>query len=74
MRAKELNTECGLLPPEQAVMDDIVGAWNKFIKLEKQHPDDINEFANAIHRIQGMLAIRSLRRQCPNYWRVDEHD
>jgi len=58
----------GLTPEEQSVMDDLVSAWNKFVKLEKQHPNDTEEFADAIHRLQGLLAMRPLRRQYPEYW------
>jgi len=67
--AGENATTGGLLPGEQLVMDDLVSAWNKFIKLEKQHPCDINEFGDAVHRLQGILALRPLRRQYPDYWK-----
>lgn len=59
----------GLTPEENSVMDDLVSAWNKFIKLEKQHPCDINEFGDSIHKLQGILAMRPLRRQYPEYWK-----
>lgn len=66
----ELESYNGGLPPEeQSIMDNLVSAWNKFIKLEKQHPCDINEFGDAIHRLQGLLAMRPLRRQYPDYWK-----
>lgn len=38
----------GLTREEQAAMDDLVSAWNKFVKLEKQHPSDISEFQEGI--------------------------
>lgn len=59
----------GLLPEEQEVMDCLVSAWNKFVVLEKQHPCDINEFGDSIHRLQGILALRPLRRCYPEYWK-----
>lgn len=59
----------GLTQEEQSVMDGLVSAWNRFIKLEKQHPCDINEFGDAIHRLQGLLSMRPLRRQYPDYWK-----
>ena len=64
----------GLLLEEQSVMDDLVSAWNKFIKLEKQHPCDINEFTDSIHKLQGILAMRPLRRQYPEYWKSYKED
>lgn len=64
----------GLLPKEQSVMDDLVSAWNNFIKLEKQHPCDINEFADSVHKLQGILSMRPLRRQYPEYWKSYKED
>jgi hypothetical protein len=64
-----MDSNGGLTQEEQLVMDDIVSAWNRFIKLEKQHPSDIDEFREGIHKLQGLLAMRPLRRQYPNYWK-----
>jgi len=41
-------------------MDALVEAWNEYIKLEKQHPSDIDEFKNGIHKCQHALIIRVL--------------
>jgi hypothetical protein len=46
-------------------MDALVEAWNEYIKLEKQHPSDIDEFKNGIHKCQHALTIRILRRDYP---------
>ncbi len=46
-------------------MDALVEAWNEYIKLEKQHPSDIDEFKNGIHKCQHALIIRVLRREFP---------
>jgi hypothetical protein len=59
----------GLASEEKSKMDDLVSAWNKFIKLERQHPSDIDEFGDGINRLQGLLAMRPLRRQYPEYWK-----
>jgi transcriptional regulator with XRE-family HTH domain len=64
-----LNKTGGLIPEEQSVMEDLVSAWNKFIKLEKLHPCDNGEFCDGIHKLQGILALRPLRRQYPEYWK-----
>lgn len=69
-----LENNGGLLPEEQEIMDNLVSAWNKFIKLEKQHPCDINEFGDSIHKLQGILALRPLRRQYPEYWKSYKED
>ncbi len=59
----------GLLQAEQSIMDDLVSAWNKFLEIETQHPMDTEEFGISIHRLQGILAMRPLRRQYPDYYR-----
>lgn len=71
--SSELNKNGGLTPDEKSVMGDLVSAWNKYIKLDKQHPNDCDEFAGAIHIAQGLLAIRIVRRQYPEYWRCDKN-
>jgi hypothetical protein len=55
----------GLTQQEGKVMDALVEAWNEYIKLEKQHPSDIDEFKNGIHKCQHALTIRILRRDYP---------
>jgi hypothetical protein len=55
----------GLTQQEGKVMDALVEAWNEYIKLEKQHPSDIDEFKNGIHKCQHALIIRVLRREFP---------
>jgi hypothetical protein len=62
---KEENTKVrkdGLTEQEGKVMDSLVDAWNEYVKLEKQHPTDIDEFCDGIHRCQHALTIRILRR------------
>lgn len=40
--------------------------WNRFIKLEQTHPNDIDEFAKGIHQLQRIIATRMCRRDYPN--------
>jgi hypothetical protein len=61
--------ESGLTSDEQAVMDRLVDAWNLFVQMERTHKDELREFADAIHRLQDMLALRIVRRSYPIYWR-----
>ena len=46
-------------------MDDLISAWNNYLKLERQHSSDIDEFGNGIHACQHQLAIRIARREFP---------
>ena len=34
-------------------MDNLIEAWNEFIKLDKQHPSDIDDFCNGIHKVMS---------------------
>ena len=40
-------------------------AFNKYIELDVQHPNDQMEFCNAIHRCQHLIMIRDVRRNDP---------
>lgn len=55
----------GLTEQEGEVMDSLVNAWNKFVKLERTHPCDINDFADGIHKCQYELCMRVMRRDYP---------
>ena len=58
----------GLTVEEQEVMDDILNTWDKYLKLEKQHPEEVKEFGYAVHLMQGLLAMRVVRRDYPDGW------
>ena len=51
---------------EKEVLDDLVNAWNKFVKLDKEHPEEINDFADGIHKCQYVLAMRIARQVEPS--------
>lgn len=55
----------GLTDQEGKVMDSLVNAWNQFIKLGSQHPSEVNDFADGIHKCQHQLCMRILRRDYP---------
>jgi len=55
----------GLTLPEGIIMDHLVEAWNAFIMLSKQHPSEVDDFADGIHKCQRMLMMRILRRDYP---------
>jgi hypothetical protein len=58
----------GLTKQEIKVMGKICEALSEWIKLEKQHPNETQDFVNAIHSIQYLLAMRVIRRGYPKYW------
>lgn len=51
-------------------MDALIAAVNGYAKLPVQHPDELTDFYNAIHRCQDLLAIRIARRLYPDGWPV----
>ena len=52
----------GLTPEEGEVMDCLIEAWNAFVNLPIQHPDDHDEFRHALHQIQNIVGMRVVRR------------
>lgn len=55
---------------EQKVMGSLVDAWNEFRKLPTQHPSEIDEFCEGIHRCQNLLAMRVARRADPENFKT----
>lgn len=47
-----------LTEEELEVLNHLSEAWNKFIKLPKQHPQQFTEFNAAIHSCQYLVMIR----------------
>lgn len=58
----------GLTDNEGEVMDALVIVWNKFVGLERQHPDELEMFSEGIHKCQNLLAVRIARREFPEGW------
>ena len=63
-----IDPESGMTTDERAVADLLVAAWDGYVGLEAMHPDDVAEFAAALHRLQDLLAARVARRYFPGYW------
>lgn len=60
----------GLTEEEGKIMDSLVLAWNSFLKLERQHPNEVNYFGDGIHMCQHMLMNRILRRDYPEAYPI----
>lgn len=50
---------------EKEIMDLLVKAHNKFIQLERDHPQELNEWINAFHILQNALIYRIVKRDYP---------
>jgi hypothetical protein len=53
---------------EGKVLECLADAWNLFLTLEIQHPDEQHEFRTALHRAQAVIAIRDARRYDSKRW------
>lgn len=51
---------------EREIMDLLVQAHNKFRLLKMTHPNDILEWCDGLHDMQGVIANRIVRRDYPN--------
>ena len=60
----------GLTADEGLVMDTLVAAWESWCLLPREHPDELRDFADAIHCCQGLLATRIARRTYPAGWPI----
>lgn len=65
---ENINSRTGLTTEEQQCMDNIAEAFNIFSDLERQHPDELKDFRDSIHRMQDILAVRVARRNFPEGW------
>jgi hypothetical protein len=64
----------GLTSEERVVMDNLVRAWNAFVELPKQHPDDVDEFRHDFHRLQHLIMVRAIRRLYPDVYTNEVKD
>ena len=53
---------------ENKVLENLVKAWNDFVKLPSTHPDDIPDFRRSIHECQRIMATRKMRVLFPKEW------
>jgi hypothetical protein len=60
----------GLTDAEGVVMDALIRAVEAFARLDRQHPQEINEFVDGIHKCQDLLAVRIARRHYPHGWPI----
>lgn len=63
--AEPLHTE-----QEQLVLEHLVAAWDAFVELTAQHPDEQDDFRRGIHFLQYMMATRAVRRLDPTNWPI----
>lgn len=70
MSSERIARDDGLTNPEGIVGDALIEAVNAFAGLPRQHPDEMRDFVDGIHRCQDALALRIVRRHYPKGWPV----
>lgn len=55
-------------------MNLIVKAHNKFLKLKRIHPSELEDWVNSVHRVQDVLNYRVLVRDYPDNFSEDGWD
>lgn len=70
MADDDIKRDDGLTDKEGEVMDNLIKAFNDFCALDRQHPDDLRDFVDGIHKCQDILAVRIVRRHYPKGWPV----
>lgn len=60
----------GLTDREGSIHDALRKAVDDFDMLDRQHPDELRDFVDGIHRCQQLLALRVCRRAFPDGWPI----
>lgn len=57
-----------LTDEEKQVLSSLCDSWKSFSELLNKSQDDVDEFKDAIHRCQQLIALRVARRVNPDVW------
>jgi len=57
---------------EEKVLKLLVECWNEFIKLDSQHPDEMRDFCNGVHRCQDIIGMRFARNSRPDLFPIKQ--
>lgn len=68
----QLPVYASLTEEEKAILKSLAESWKLFVSLPNVSTDDLNEFRDAIHRTQQLIALRVARRANPEVWRQPE--
>ena len=70
----EVDHEYGLTKDELDCLKHLGKCHEAFLKLPREHPDELRELTGAIHVVQELLALRIVRRHYPLGWPVKKSD
>ena len=54
------------LSKEKELVKKLADIYNEFTELSSQHPNELSDFADGIHKCQYVLAMRMARYHCPD--------
>lgn len=57
---------------EKKIIHLLEEIYEEYIDLDFQHKDDLKEFVNALHIIQHLVMIRSVRREYSDLFPIDK--
>ncbi len=60
----------GFTEKELEILGKLEDAHNLYVELEQTHPSDIKDWANSIHDLQKLIAIRTTRRDYPSIFKT----
>lgn len=60
--------DAGMTKEEAECSWHIVMAWNTYADLPVQHKSEPNDFCDAIHALQQLMAMRVARRDHPKFY------
>jgi len=63
-----VDEEHGLVVDELLCLESLSDCHRSFLKLEREHPEELRSFIDAVHIIQDLLALRIVRRHYPKGW------
>lgn len=55
-----------VMEKEELILEKISSAWRLFYELESQHPDELKDFKEGIHKCQSVIALRFAREYRPD--------
>ena len=55
---------------EEKVLEMLANVWNEYLKLDVQHPNEREYFANGINQCQSMIAMRIARNSRPDLFPI----
>lgn len=57
---------------EQKIIHMLESLYEEYSSLDTQHKDDMKEFINALHILQHLVMIRSVRRKYSDLFPIDK--